>query len=182
MPVEVVIVPGLGGSGPLHWQTLWQERHGYRRAEQADWEHPDRDVWLRALTSAIEEANAPVVLVAHSAGCALVAHVPSTNVASRVAGALLVAPADVDLEMHTPDVARCFSPLPLAPLPFPSIVVASRTDPYVRFARAEEMARAWHARFVDAGRSGHINVDSGHGQWEEGHRLLEELLSAAERA
>ncbi len=80
--------------------------------------------------------------------------------------------------MHTPDEVRCFSPMPLHPLPFPTIVVASRTDPYVRFVRAEEMARGWGARLVDVGRLGHINADTSVGEWPEGHRLLEELLGS----
>ena len=66
--------------------------------------------------------------------------------------------------------------MPLAPLPFPTIVVASRTDPYVRFARAQEMASGWGARLVDVGRLGHINADTDVRDWPDGHRLLEELL------
>jgi hypothetical protein len=96
----------------------------------------------------------------------------------RIVGALAVAPADVDSEMHTPDEVRCFSPLPLTPLPFPAIVVASRTDPYVRFARAQEMAAGWGARLVDVGRLGHINADTVQ-DWPEGHQLLQELLGQA---
>ena len=38
-----LIIPGLGGSGPVHWQTRWQEKLSTaRRVEQADWDRPDR--------------------------------------------------------------------------------------------------------------------------------------------
>ena len=87
-------------------------------------------------------------------------------------GALPVAPADVDSELHTPPEVRGFAPLPLEPLPFPAVVVASRTDPYVPFARARHFAERWRASFVDAGRRGHLNADSDLGEWPAGLRLL----------
>ncbi|HEX7671895.1 MAG TPA: alpha/beta hydrolase [Polyangiaceae bacterium] len=176
----VLVAPGFGDSGPDHWQTIWQKRHGYIRVEQSDWNRPERAAWVECLARAVRAAApGPVVIVAHSLACAMVAHFAGANPTSPVAGALLVAPADVDSEMHTPDEVRNFAPLPLERLPFPSIVVASRTDPYVRFKRAEEIASMWGARFVDAGRAGHINPDSGFGEWPEGYRLLEELLTDA---
>jgi predicted alpha/beta hydrolase family esterase len=61
-------------------------------------------------------------------------------------------------------------------LPFPSIVVASNNDPFLTTTRAREMARLWGSRFVDAGPAGHINGDSGVGDWPEGKRLLRLLL------
>ncbi|HVW29308.1 MAG TPA: alpha/beta hydrolase [Polyangiaceae bacterium] len=175
---RVLVIPGFGGSGPDHWQTLWEKKYGYQRVEQDDWDHPEPGSWLRRLDEVVNESDEPVALVAHSLGCVLLAHWAPKAPASRVVGALAVAPADVDSPMHTPDEVRCFAPLPVAALPFPSIVVASRTDPYVRFARAEQIARGWGARLVDVGRLGHINADTDVRDWPEGHRLLEELLAA----
>lgn len=177
---RVLVIPGWGDSGPDHWQTLWQQRHGFVRVKQDDWEHPERDTWVRSLDAAIRESEAPTMLVAHSLGCALVAQWATSRPAGHVKGALLVAPADVDSEMHTPDEVRSFAPMPMSALPFPTIVVASRTDPYVRFVRAEAMAKAWGARLVDAGREGHLNPDAGFGEWPAGFTLLEELLGGSE--
>jgi predicted alpha/beta hydrolase family esterase len=176
---RVLIIPGFGGSGPEHWQTLWEERYGYERVGQDDWDHPEPGAWIARLDEAVNRSSEPVVLVAHSLGCALLALWAPRAPANRVVGALAVAPADVDSELHTPEEVRCFSPLPLATLPFPTIVVASRTDPYVRFARAQEMAKSWGARLVDVGRLGHINADADVRDCPEGHRLLEELLGNA---
>jgi len=172
----VLVLPGWGDSGPEHWQSLWQERHGFDRVTQRDWEHPERGEWVATLAAAVSASEAPTVLVAHSLACAMVAHWAGSANPKTIQGALLVAPADVDSEMHTPDEVRSFAPMPMAPLPFPTIVVASRTDPYVRFVRAEAMAGAWGARLVDAGRMGHINPDAGVGEWAAGFALLEELL------
>lgn len=174
---RVLVLPGYGNSGPDHWQTLWESRHGYERVEQRDWDRPDLADWLEGLERAVTREPGQVVIVAHSLGCAAVAHFAARPAASRVKAALLVAPADVDSELHTPDDVRGFAPLPVAPLPFRTIVVASRTDPYMRFVRAAALAEQWGARLVDVGRQGHLNADSGIGDWPEGHALLEELLA-----
>jgi len=178
---RVLIVPGLGGSGPDHWQTVWQARlPGCARVAQRDWDRPDRELWLQGLRAAIEAADGSVVLVAHSLGCALVAHAVArwrTLVARAVRGALLVAPADVDAPDRTPPETRRFAPMPTARLPFPATVIASVDDPYVAIARAREFARAWDAAFIDAGAIGHINAASGLGDWPAGRRALDSLFA-----
>lgn len=176
MSRPVLILPGLGDSGPRHWQSQWQESSPrFRRVVQRDWETPARKDWVATLEAAVAASGEPVVLVAHSLACALVAHwAPRAN--GRVAAALLVSPSDVDSPERTPDVVRGFSPVPLAPLPFPTTLVCSRNDPYVDFARGETFARSWGSRLIDAGRAGHINSDSGHGPWPEGRAILEAIL------
>ena len=175
-PAQVLILPGYGDSGPEHWQTHWERAHGYVRVEQDDWLEPTRDAWVTTLERAVTAAPGPVVLVAHSLACALVAHLVTRPAVHRVAGALLVAPADVESENHTPDEVRSFAPLPLVRFPFPSIVVASSDDPFVDAARARQFAAAWGARLVEIGDAGHINADIGFGPWPEGHALLASLL------
>jgi predicted alpha/beta hydrolase family esterase len=171
----VLVLPGFGDSGPAHWQTLWEASGGhFRRVCQRDWLAPDRAQWLAALDREIAACAAPPVLMAHSLGCALVAHHVTTG-GRPVKAALLVAPADVDMLATVLEAVQSFAPMPLAPLPFPSIVVASSDDPYVTTARAETFARAWGSRLVTLPGAGHINTDSGHGAWPEGRRLLDEL-------
>lgn len=172
----VVIIPGLGNSGPQHWQRLWQAELGpsARAVEQADWDRPDFPDWLARLDADITTCPAPPVLVAHSLSCALVAHW-AARYRGGVAGALLVAPADVDSDAHTPPEAQVFRPVPVQSLPFPSIVIASNDDPYVGRARAAAFAAAWGSRFIDIGAAGHINTASGFGAWPLGRLLLDEL-------
>jgi predicted alpha/beta hydrolase family esterase len=172
----VVIVPGLGNSGPQHWQRLWQAELGSdaRAVEQADWDQPDFTDWLTRLDTVVAAMPSAPVLAAHSLSCALVAHW-ATRQARPIAGALLVAPADVDSDTHTPPETRSFRPMPLAPLPFPSIVVASSDDPFVARDRAADFARRWGSRLVDIGPAGHINTDAGFGVWPLGRLLLDEL-------
>jgi predicted alpha/beta hydrolase family esterase len=176
MTASVLMVPGYGGSGPEHWQSLWEAAHpSFRRVEQRDWEHPERDEWVSVLDAAVLQAKSPVVLVAHSLGCLVVAHWAAEH-QRAIHGALFVAPPDAEDPDFAVD-AGGFAPIPLAPLPFRSIVVASTNDPYAEPERVEYFARQWGSLCVSAGASGHINTASGFGPWPFGEELLAELCA-----
>lgn len=91
-----------------------------------------------------------------------------------IGGALLVAPADAE-QGGLPPSLSAFAPIPRIPLPFPSIVAASRNDPWITQAKAASLARGRGAGFVDLGCSGHMNRDSGFGPWPFGRGLLASL-------
>jgi predicted alpha/beta hydrolase family esterase len=173
----VLILPGLGGSGPAHWQTLWEQANpDFIRVEQRDWDKPDLEDWIATLDRAIAAQAAPPLLVAHSLSCALVAHWAARH-KRPLHGAMLVAPADVDAETRTPPEVRGFAPIPLMPIPGRAVVVASADDPYVEPLRAKAFAAAWHARFVDVGARGHINAASNLAAWPQGQTILFDLIS-----
>jgi len=177
MTPPVLIIPGWNDSGPGHWQTLWERANpGWTRVEQADWDHPDPAEWIATLDRAVKAAAAAPLLVAHSLGALAVAAWAAARPDARVAGALLVAPADVE-RADAPAELRPFAPVPMERLPFPSILVASRDDPHLAWSRAEALAAAWGARLHDAGLAGHLNADAGFGPWPGGERLLAELAS-----
>lgn len=180
--VRVLLLPGLWNSGPEHWQSYWERvRSDCRRVEQADWETPRCADWVAALDHAIDEVDAPIVLAAHSLGCATVAYWAATagdRTRAKVRSALLVAPSDVEAPSYPPGAVG-FTPMPLARLPFASIVVASSDDEYVSNERAAEFARAWGSELADVGVRGHINSDSGLGEWAEGQALLDGLIAAS---
>ena len=176
----VLTIPGLGGSGETHWQTIWEQTHpGCIRVRQDNWNIPSYDAWMVSLHAAIKACSKPPLLVAHSLGCALVAHWACKHNQTPVAGALLVAPADVDSDEHTPFEAHVFAPMPLSPLPFPSTVVCSSNDPYISPQRAQVLATAWGSDFVNIGPHGHINADSHLAGWNEGWELLQEVTGRA---
>lgn len=77
---------------------------------------------------------------------------------------------------------RDCAPMPTGALPFPSLLVASRDDPHMAFARAWSLAHAWGSSFHDAGACEHINIASGHGPWPAGFALLDRLSNAASTA
>jgi predicted alpha/beta hydrolase family esterase len=175
---RILIIPGLGNSGPEHWQTRWEALLPCAvRVQQHDWDQPHPLLWLAAIDSAARAADEGVVLVAHSLGCIAVAHWAARypRSAERVGGALLVAPADVDDPAAAP-VLRRFAPFPARPLPFPAVVVASENDPYASLQHARLMARQLDAGCVNVGALGHINAASGLGDWPQGLKLLKPLL------
>ena len=174
---SIFILPGWQNSGPLHWQSLWQNQWQAQRVEQHDWMRPLRGDWTIQLEEAVLAATQPVVLVAHSLGCQLAAawaaHSRHTD---RVKGTLLVAPADGERE-ELRSVLASWSPPVLKPLPFRSTVVASSDDPYCSLARSEQFANAWGSQRVNVGACGHINADSGLGDWPQGQALLQALMT-----
>lgn len=178
MKAPVLILPGLGNSGPLHWQTLWEvSRPECRRVMQREWDRPQLEEWLATLEQSIATCATAPALVAHSLGCSLVAHWVRKG-GHRAVAALLVAPSDVESPEHTPAEVRNFGPIPLVPFPFPSVVVASTNDPHATLERATVFAHAWGSRLVTLANAGHINASSGLGDWPEGQGLLDDLLRA----
>lgn len=172
-----LILPGLYGSGPDHWQSWWLETvPDSALVEQQDWDRPRLEAWRDRVAAAVE-ANPGAILVAHSLAVALVARLATWRPDLPVGGALLVAPADVDDATWTTPAVAAFGPMPLERLPFPALVVAAQNDPYVSFARAELFAGAWGAGLVDLGEAGHVNPDHGFGPWPDGVRLAERLAA-----
>jgi predicted alpha/beta hydrolase family esterase len=165
---SILLVPGLGDSGPGHWMTRWEDKLSTAtRVTQPDWDRPNRRIWVETLVNAVNRADKPVVLVAHSIGVATVAHA-APLFDKEVIGAFLVGLSDWNRPEVIPGVAHDFAPIPREPLPFPSLLVASRNDPYCDFEVAADHANAWGSALIDAGEAGHINVESGHGPWPEG--------------
>lgn len=123
-----------------------------------------------------------MILVAHSAGVMIVVHW-ALQATRAIDGALLAAPADLDTPMPAgypaPDAidAHGWTPVPTQPLPFPSIVAASRNDPLARFERAEAFAAGWGSKLVDLGEVGHLNPASGYGEWHDAERLIGEVIA-----
>ena len=172
---QVLLLPGWLNSGPEHWQSRWEALHGHRRVEQDDWLWPRRGDWMARLDEVLLGSAQPVLLAAHSLGCQLVAawaaHSAHTG---RVAGALLVAPPDTEREDMPPNVAA-WRPVQRARLPFRATLVHASDDPYCAADRAAALAADWGAAAVDIGPRGHINADSGLGDWPEGLALLHAL-------
>jgi uncharacterized protein len=175
--VTLLNVPGYTNSGPRHWQTLWEGYYrSIHRVHQRDWDRPERTEWVEALDAAARDARGPVVLVAHSLGCATVAHwLSSGRTTDMAVGVLMVAPADVDTPNWPPGVVG-FAPMPMKTLPLQSTVIASGDDPWVDLERARAFADAWGSEMVHVGELGHLNAESGLGSWPEGRRQLEALV------
>ena len=178
MSIQIIIVPGWRNSPAGHWQSLWAQRiAGAVRLQQLDWQQPHKDAWVAALEQAIASAPHPVVLAAHSLGCITSMHV-APQLQQRIAGALLVAPADPERRALFED----FTPVPANVLPYPSIVAASSNDPFCPIRMASAYAKSWGSTFVRVPDAGHINLESGHGEWPLGWALLGSLVAGVQKA
>lgn len=165
----ILIVPGFGNSEADHWQSRWEAKLSTaRRVIQPDWTRASRAQWADTIAGAVNAAEKPVVLVTHSIGTAAVPHAAPLFAPGKVVGAFMVALSDWNRPDLLPGVSHDFAPLPRDPLPFPSQLVASRTDPYCDYEVAADHANAWGSYLIDAGDAGHINAASGHGPWPEG--------------
>jgi uncharacterized protein len=175
---RVLVVPGLHGSGPTHWQSRWQRLYpAFKRVEQQHWDQPDLPIWSQRLQEVLQQQPVqPSLIVAHSFGCLVTAHcaIAAHGGAFKIAGALLVAPADPIKFNVVEGVQQA--------LPFPSVVVASSNDPWMRAARAVHWAQVWGSEFVEAGALGHINAESGLGDWPAGQDLLRQLAASIAQA
>jgi predicted alpha/beta hydrolase family esterase len=129
----------------------------------------------------------PVVIVAHSGGVISVLHWAASPARSRklVRGALLATPPDFDTPMPdgypSIDALRVagWLPVPLEPLPFPSIVAASQNDPLARFERVAQLAACWGSDLVDLGHVGHLNPASGFGEWPRAEAFIRQLTAGS---
>jgi predicted alpha/beta hydrolase family esterase len=183
--VRVLIVPGLHGSGPAHWQSWLQSQLRQAvRVEQDDWTTPDLARWSRRIGEVVaREPEAPWIAVAHSFGCLALAHhlggqatIARRDVASGgIAGALFVAPAE-------PDRFRVGDALPQRTLGVPSTMLASDTDPWMSADSAARWARQWGAGFINLGDVGHINADAGFGPLPRALRITQSMIRRVERS
>ncbi len=172
---RVLVLPGWLNSGAAHWQSRWEALHGFDRVEQSDWEWPRRGDWMARLDEVLLERDAPALLVAHSLGCQLVAAwAAHSQHTARVQGALLVAPPDVERADMPPQVAT-WRPIVRRRLPFPAHLVYSDDDPYCSPEHARGMAADWGAAAESVGHAGHVNAESGLGDWPAGLARLAAL-------
>ncbi|MES3022115.1 MAG: alpha/beta hydrolase [Pseudomonadota bacterium] len=169
---RVIVVPGLHDSGPEHWQSRWQRLHpAFERVRQDDWSAPRLETWSARLTQMRLRDPRPTLLVAHSFGCLAAAHSIAHD-PRGVAGVLLVAPADPDkfgvAQLLAHDALGC-----------PASMIGSENDPWMSAQKAAKWAARWQSGFVNAGMLGHINAETGLGDWDYGQQ---QLLALAELA
>jgi uncharacterized protein len=169
------ILPGLGNSGPEHWQTYFEKSlDNIQRINQKEWDTPTCHDWVTTVETAIADHDpSSIVLIGHSLGCTTIAHW-AKQYNKKIKGAILVAPSDIENPVYT-FPATGFAPIPLEKINFKTIVVSSTDDPWVSPDRAKFFADHWGSEFIDIGNAGHINAASGHGAWKHGLDILKKL-------
>jgi uncharacterized protein len=176
---DILIVPGLGGGAAGDWPSRWQPKLSTARfvlpADPAD---RRREAWTEAVAGAARNTKRPALLVGHGLGAAAIADAGDRLDGADVRGAFLVAPPDGKrLErLAGPD----WTPA-RGPLPWPSVVVASRNDPLGAYDAVAALAADWGADLIDAGEAGGLDAASGHGPWPEGLLRLAAFIKGIEK-
>lgn len=174
-PTTVLLLPGWQNSGPQHWQSRWEALHGFVRVQQHDWMRPLRGDWCARLDEVVHDSAGPVLLVAHSLGCQLVAAwAAASGQTARVRSALLVAVPDTE-RADVRELIPGWAPIPTQRLPFAATQVISDDDPFCTPERALAVARHWGTSVLRLGARGHVNAESGLGDWSQGMELLRNL-------
>jgi uncharacterized protein len=174
--MKIVTVPGLHGSGPLHWQTRWERRYGFTRIEQDEWDNPVFSKWEASLLLQLETPgpDESIVFVAHSLGCHLVVK-SLPRIGKRIGGIFLVAPPDLNSGTLEVDLSGFADPS-ATELGERGYLVYSQNDPYATVAFSEQFARSLGIASTEVGFLGHINSDSGLGDWDEGYSIFKHFL------
>jgi predicted alpha/beta hydrolase family esterase len=156
---------------------LWELQPDRRctRFRPASWDEPDAADWVDALDASLQALGPDTVIVTHSLGGPTAAHLLSHR-ATPCRAAVLVAPPDV----HDPDfppAAASFTDLPTGPANVPVLIVSSTDDPYISRAESGRLASRWGGRNVEIGPYGHINAESGLGDWLWGWYMVQGFLA-----
>lgn len=180
MPQTILILPGWQDSGPNHWQSIWLKKYPNAvKIVQKDFMNPEKNEWVKTLNDYIEKyKDTEIILVGHSLACATIAYFSNeyfAKTSAKIKGALFVSPSDMDAP-NFPKEIKGFSPMPLQKLNFKTIAVVSSNDPWVTIDRAKFFAQKWGAKLIKLGNHGHINADTGFGEWPAGEKLLQEII------
>ncbi|WP_020394589.1 RBBP9/YdeN family alpha/beta hydrolase [Thiolinea disciformis] len=184
---NILIVPGLYGSGLQHWQSWFEHKvRNCVRVEQPDWDNPILSEWVNTFNRYMEQVQGRIWIVAHSFGC-LTTMAAAQQYTNRIAGAMLVAPANPERfnsdgfqeSIFYISAQRSLTlKLPQHYPQFPTLVIASTNDPWMPLEQAKKWAERWESGFINAGAVGHINIASGHGPWLEGLEYFQRFKAA----
>jgi len=172
---DVLIAPDLN-AGPDDWPRRWLAKLSTARlVAPQNPSAPWAEAWTSAIAEAAREATRPILFVGHGVGAAAIAGAAHSLGGADVRGAFLVAPPD---ELSLARIAGSGWALPRAPLPWPCIVVASRTHALSDYEAAAALAALWGAELIDAGAAGGLDAESGHGPWPEGLMRLAAFIKS----
>ena len=165
-----LILHGLEGSGPDHWQT-WLAERLRARGEHVSYPDlpepfdPQPEEWLDALEGELEGVTEPVVLC-HSLACLLWLRFAAAAGERRAERVLLVAPPRRD---DLPPVAR-FNPdgvsaADVSRVAGETLIVCSDNDPYCPAGAITTYAEPLEIPAQLISGAGHINTEAGYGEW-----------------
>lgn len=175
MAITIVNVPGYTNAGPAHWQTLLENKFAnFQRVMQQDWLSPVREHWVQGIEDTVSQIEGDIILVGHSCGAVAITQWALACDSSKVKGALLVAPADIDRDSAIKEI-QVQRPLPDSLLPFTTKLIYSDNDEHSSAIRSEQMGKNWGSELILVKGASHFHTEAGFGDWPEAEKWIEQL-------
>ena len=171
-----IVLHGLGGSGPEHWQS-WLYKELVNASEDVyyptlpEYNDPHKDKWIKTLEDTFQRISSDnITVVAHSLGCILWLHFAIKNeqmLKKIVKRVILVAPPSPYLK-H--EIIQRFFPLPVRGKGTlqsckHTLQIQSTNDPYCSVEDSQYFKDLGIKQLLVVNK-GHINIDSGFGKWQ----------------
>ena len=171
-----IVLHGLGGSGPEHWQS-WLYKELVNAGEKVyyptlpEYDDPHKDKWIHTLEDTFHNVYSDnITVVAHSLGCILWLHFAHKNdpiLKKFVKRVILVAPPSPYLK-H--EMIQRFFPLPVKGKETiqsyrNTLQIQSTNDPYCSVEDSQYFKDLGIKQLLVVNK-GHINIDSGFGKWQ----------------
>lgn len=178
---KVLILHGWGGSDAPHWQAELAaniaKNYGTVSFPLLDNCHfPSKNRWVKQVKEIVDTFK-PDTVVCHSLANTLWFWLCQEDGVDTVERLFMVSPPSLSTEEKT---IKTFFPCPMPSQLYAKKVqmIVSDNDPWVKMEEAKEIAAHYNISLTTLHNAGHINDESGFGQWE----LIENLVMERDNA
>lgn len=175
MKQKILILHGWGGSDFPHWQgwlsgEIAKDYGCVSFLKLSNPDFPNKNEWIEELTEELKNFK-PNIVVCHSLANILWFHLCNELKITKVRKLFLVAPPSLECKVEE---LKSFFPckIPTNLYAKEALLVASTNDPYMSLDEATLLADSLGVEMVILQNAGHINTDSGYGEWPW---MLEEI-------
>jgi len=168
MSQKVLLLHGWGGSDFPHWQSwlageIVKEYGHVKFLRFSDYDEPKLNVWLDELVNALEEFK-PDIVICHSLANTLWFHLCNSQSIRDVKKLYLVAPPSINCKVE--ELSEFFPVKPPKNLHAKeTLLIASTNDPYMSVEEVNALQKDLGIEMKMLENAGHINSDSGFGEW-----------------
>ncbi len=168
MKQKVLLVHGWGGSDFPHWQSwlageIAKDYGTVCFAKLQDMQLPNKDAWAQQLKEHLESFD-PDVVICHSIANILWFHLCNETKLPQVRKLYLVAPPSLQCDIEE---LKSFFPVDIPHNLYAQevILIASTNDPYMTLKEAQTLGQSLGVEMKVLQDAGHINAESGYGEW-----------------
>ncbi|MEN8302927.1 MAG: alpha/beta hydrolase [Campylobacterota bacterium] len=168
MNKKVLLLHGWEGSDYPHWQSwlageLAKDYGNVSFLKFSNYDFPDFSTWKKELIAHLKDFK-PDIVICHSLANTLWFHLCNSESVQKVEKLYLVAPPSIKCDINE---LESFFPLdmPKNAHAKETLLISSTDDPYMSMDEAQELRDSLGVEMVVLENAGHINADSGYGEW-----------------